>query len=116
MTILAALLALWFGAQQLPPVPDRPAPPILMPPCPDCPGPSRPWMRGTVEIQCTMPEKLEQKRAANPSRNIVPCGMCAHKCDPLNEKAEETGGLAWDATCSARCSPKGCSCRNPCDS
>jgi hypothetical protein len=86
------------------------------PACEDCPDPSRPWMRGAIEIMCTRPAKLPEKQKEHVGHNVVPCEMCKHKCDPLNERASETGNLAWDNRCSARCSPKGCSCENPCDS
>ena len=123
--LMAGLLVIfWSGAissQQVPSgASDKPAPPpVPFAPCPDsdpCADPSRPWMRGAVEYICTMPDKVETKRAANPGKNVVPCGVCAHRCDPFNERAEETGGLAFDPKCSARCSPKGCTCKPPCDS
>lgn len=121
------LLALMFGlfaltftlaAQQQPFIPPiEPSPPIAMPNCPEtdpCPDPQRPWMRGSVEIQCTLPEMLEHAQEASPGRNIVACGVCKHRCNPFDPNAEQTDNRSWDPACSARCSPKGCTCTNPC--
>lgn len=117
LTLTLALFAL--GAQNgQPPIVDQPMPPIAMPNCPEtdpCPDPSRPWMRGSIEIQCAMPDKVDVAKAASPNKNIVPCGVCAHKCNPFDPNAEQTDNRSWDPACSARCSPKGCACKNPCN-
>lgn len=113
--LVPAVVLVALTAQQPPDRPELPG----MPPCAaddPCPDPSKPWMRGTTEIQCAMPDKIDAARAASPSRNIVPCGVCQHKCNPFDPNAEQTDNRSWDPACSARCSPRGCACKNPCDS
>ena len=114
--LLAVAVLISLAAQQTP-FPSGPTLPF--PPCDPsdpCPDPTRPWMRGSVEIMCARPDKVDQKRAEHPGKNIAPCELCQHRCDALDERASETDNRAWDNRCSARCSPKGCSCSNPCDS
>ena len=86
--------------------------------CVDCPDPSRPWMRGSIEKYCgTSPEQIEAMKQDRPENadNILLCA-CQHKCDPLNDRADETGGMAWDAACETRCNPRNCVCEHDCDS
>ena len=99
---IIALAVLALGAQQ----PSA---------CPDCPDPSRPWMRGTVEIGCAIPRELAAAKQAAPEKNIVAC-HCQHRCSPLADHADVTDDRDWDPQCSARCSPKGCTCPHPCES
>lgn len=79
--------------------------------CPDCPDPTRPWMRGQVEIACSYDghpiegDTVAEWRAC----------QCQHLCDPADERAGETDGRKWDSTCSARCRTDHCHCPHPCD-
>lgn len=76
----------------------------------------RPWMQGSVEKGCGLtPESIAKLKEEKPNVVIEEC-HCEHKCDPLNEHAEETGGLEWDGRCAARCSPSNCVCPTHCDS
>lgn len=79
--------------------------------CPDCPDPSRPWMRGVVEIACSMDG---HRIAGDETREWRACA-CQHRCDPADGRADETDGRAWDASCKTRCSPSHCHCPHPCD-
>ena len=110
--VLIVVLTLWTLK-----APVGPPPPMggctASDPCPD---PSRPWMRGTIEKSCARdPVILKRLRDARPGAMILAC-ECKHVCDPFNPLAEETGGVAWDGGCEARCSPKGCHCPDPCES
>ena len=77
---------------------------------------SRPWMQGSVEKGCAVtPAALARLKKEKPDIVIEEC-HCQHTCDPANEHADETGGVAWDGRCAARCSPSNCACPDPCDS
>ena len=98
-----------------PPLPlPQPAQPIYCTgeenPC----DPNRPWMRGTVEKSCAPSHVVEKYRKDHPGKIVEACA-CRHKCDPNYKYAKQTDNRRWDATCSARCSPKGCYCMHPCD-
>jgi hypothetical protein len=115
--VIIGLLLLTFGAQR--PV-DRPAAPPVMPGCAasdPCNDPSRPWMRGTIEKSCAHDaaslRKLRQLKGAGAI--ILDCA-CKHLCDPFDPNAEMTDHRKWDATCQARCNPRNCQCKHPCDS
>ena len=113
---LAALLVVVLVSVPLAQPPDPGPLPVVG--CPDsdpCPDPSRPWMRGSIEIQCAITSELEQVKLTVPGRNVVAC-HCQHHCNPMDAMAEETNDRAWDAQCAARCSPAGCKCPNPCES
>ena len=84
--------------------------------CKDCPDKTRPWLRGTVEVQCAKPTDVQKQQDARPGHTVVPCAVCKHKCDPFDERANETGRRKWDPACKARCSTDGCACPHPCDS
>ena len=85
-------------------------------PCSDCHDPSRPWMRGAIEIACAMTqEDMDRWMAEHPGRQIKRCA-CQHTCDVFAEHAEETNRRGWDARCEARCNPNGCQCKHPCES
>lgn len=86
--------------------------------CADCPDPTRPWMRGTIEKYCgATPDQIAAMKRDRPEKadHILLCA-CVHQCDPTAEPAEETGGLAWDARCEARCNPRNCACPQDCGS
>lgn len=86
--------------------------------CPDCPDPSRPWMRGSIEKHCGVTQaQVDAMKKAMPEKadRILLCA-CHHTCDPLNDRADETGGLMWDAACEARCNPANCACDTDCES
>lgn len=70
-------------------------------PCPDCPQPDRPWMRGTEEKSC----------APMAREGVLACA-CQHLCAP---EIEETNGRRWDWRCQARCNPANCRCPHPCE-
>lgn len=78
--------------------------------------PSRPWIQGSVEKGCALtPAALARLKKEKPNVVIEEC-HCQHTCDPSNEHADETGGVAWDGRCVARCSPSNCACPDPFDS
>lgn len=86
--------------------------------CADCPDPSRPWMRGNVEKYCGQtPAQIDAMRRDQPEKadRILLCA-CQHMCDPTADRADETGGLAWDAACETRCNPSNCACDHSCGS
>ena len=91
-------------------------------PCPDCPDPSRPWMRGSVEISCAHPNVVKRLREKFPEARIEDCGHCKHQCDDeeKHEQSKETDGrYPWDHLCKARCkatqTTPGCDCPSPCE-
>ena len=83
--------------------------------CVDCPDPTRPWMRGAVEVSCANPNAVEHIRKENPDATVKPC-TCQHVCDPFDDRAGETKNRHWDHHCEARCKTSGCACPDPCDS
>ena len=78
--------------------------------CPECPDPSRPWMRGSVEMACAR-DGHTMDGDETPTWHAC---ACQHQCDPTDERADETGARKWDAACKARCKPSHCHCPHPC--
>ena len=83
--------------------------------CPDCPDPTRPWMRGGIEIRCAPPMHVDALRRQYPEAIVHAC-PCQHTCDPTADHADDTDNRGWDARCEARCNPRGCTCEHPCES
>lgn len=75
---------------------------------------NRPWMRGTIEKSCALPNTVERLRREKPGAVVLECA-CKHNCDPEYEHAGATTGRRWDGRCQARCNPNNCMCPNPCD-
>lgn len=88
---------------------------LLTQTCPDCPDPSRPWLRGSTEYSCAIPREIAQLRREHPDRTIKECA-CQHTCDRDADRATETEGRGWDYRCEARCNPHNCACPHPCES
>lgn len=120
------LLTLLLGAQQLPstpvgvlPTPLGPPPNPVIDPCSTgetpC-DPAHPWMRGNVEKSCAHDAaSLQKLRELKGDGAIILECDCQHKCERMNPDTEMTDGRVWDALCQARCNPKNCTCKSPCD-
>ena len=101
------------------PIPIAPPPNPIIDPCSTgetpC-DPSRPWMRGNVEKSCAHDAaSLAKLRELKGEGAIILQCDCQHKCDKMNEYAEQTDGRAWDVLCEARCNTRNCGCHHACD-